>query len=276
MVLPGLLLFFSAVQIFSSREAVKQKVIPNTYEAALVFVAGQMSADPDEVSVFASRLKTIVVLEDYTAILGAGVDSFSIGDFADLRFDLKSIKAELQNRVPVFIARMPSCEPGESVERFRFCTVAGQEPQAAAWLAAAIEKEFPNEAYLQGDEGQKAIVQQLVRVPSLARFSLALAFLVGFGILAFILRSASRFLAWSAALLLIVAAFGGIISSLVYALPAVFVSTEGVSPDVMMFLQEILRPVMDYFKMLTVTLGVLGVVCIGGFFLLRSRRHESP
>lgn len=274
-VIPGLLFFFSAAAIFSNPEAIKEKVVPGTYEPALNWLYSEMNPDPDGGVLLDGRLRTAFPYEDYSAVVGAGIDSFSDADFVNLRVDLTPVKEELTRRAPAIIQRLPACAEVERVDRFRFCVPEGHESQIQSSFLAAIDKELPGELALTVKEDQQGLVQWLIRAPSLIRISFFGALLVAVSVLALILRDLRRLLKWTGIVLIIISTIGGLILFSFTFLPALVISQQAFSFHIIRLIEALLLPVIGYYKSAVFMFGIVGLLCIASFFLLRRQSNES-
>lgn len=175
--MPPLLILESISASFFDETLLTEKVIPQSYDPAIVLIAEQIARDPADNALFETRLRIIIPQSTYAQLLQMLVHPLfeqleKIDDgSAKISIALDALKKRLSDEVPDLVRRFPACDRNESVksEQFRLCKApqAGSDKQLIAMANNILEKQIP--PALTFEIGQKPEIAQAVHGTLLAR-----------------------------------------------------------------------------------------------------------
>jgi len=292
MMMTNLVLLQGLGMTFFNVDNVREKLIPQSYEAVLGLFVEQFAQTPNEARLFKTRARTMLPPDIYEEAMQQGVSSLrklivSQQDLgADERadsviLDLVPLKAALLSHLDEILDNTPLCDADEGGESgFRFCKSAElqaiDQGEFRTRLELILKNEIPDSQMVSSPEVFE--LSQLVRALTLLQanipFLIAGMVLFYFLLLLLIHRQMAPALKWFGgvvvALGLLMLLFGLSLAQLPEVLPGADSFTYG-EASLLRFFVSAPGPAL---RALTFALLSTGVVCFGGGILYR-RRNES-
>jgi hypothetical protein len=260
-----LLILQAFTSTFFNESRLTEKILPESYEPAIHFFAGQFARQPQEVKLFRERLREVLPRESYIELFSMAIRPF-LGDRFPQKIDLKPLREKLASTI------RPSRSEAKLIMHPKGATFSGPN------IKENLLQQIPQELNFQSFKNPKVLLT-IEALYSVKKFLPLFINIFGGILLAatalLIFSPFSRVLKWLGSAFFILALFVTLFLVSMDRLQTVLAQTPGFTPSQTELANFFIRQPLSQLTIWTFFLWATGVLLFGSGILLPSTGRTS-